>query len=272
MERFLAAMTCDFDGEAVLFFRRHTGSSQSFMNELSLRQFGPQVGIHRMLEMASRVGVPLTVFVPGRIVDRYPDEVKAIQDGGHELGLHGYDHEDVTQLTREKERSILNRALDRLLRLSAGPFGYRSPIWALNPWSLNLLLDAGVAYDSSLMNHDRPYQLQSQDGRLLPEIPIQWTLDDMPYYRYIPAQHDIRPLAGFQAMKVWEEEIRGIWQFGGVPVLTAHPYLSGRPGRLLALEELLTNLKGEGIRFVTLGDLAATVAPLGQVVPFPSLD
>lgn len=272
MDRLLAAITCDFDGESVLFFRRQSGSPKPFMNELSLRQFGPQVGMRRVLEMASRLTVPLTVFVPGRMVDRYPDLVKAIHDGGHELGLHGYDHEDVTQLTVQEEQAILSRSLETMGRLGSGPFGYRSPIWALNPWSLKLLLDAGVAYDSSLMNQETPFMLQNPDGRLLPEIPIQWTLDDMPYYRYIPTQHDVRPLAGFQTMEIWEEEIRGLLHFGGVPVLTIHPYLSGRAGRLRALEDLLTRLKGEGITFVSLAKLAAEEAHLGPVVPFPSLD
>ena len=63
------------------------------------------------------------------------------------------------------------------------PVGYRAPSWAFSPNTLSQILKAGFLYDSSFMAMDEPYELV-QHGKPtgLIELPIEWILDDFPYY------------------------------------------------------------------------------------------
>ena len=55
------------------------------------REYGPKVGIWRILDVIEGCGVKATAVVNGLVVERYPEVIKALHDQGHEIGGHGYD-------------------------------------------------------------------------------------------------------------------------------------------------------------------------------------
>ena len=73
--------------------------------------------------------------------------------------------------------------------------GYRSPSWDISLKTLGLLVEYGFSYDSSLMDDDAPY-VHDVDGSRLVELPVQWHLDDFPYWGYAPRRR--RPRAALQ--------------------------------------------------------------------------
>jgi peptidoglycan/xylan/chitin deacetylase (PgdA/CDA1 family) len=262
------ALTFDFDGESSVYYRRKDFDNQAPALDTGLRQFGPLVGMDRILDMAQQVAIPITVFVPGRIVEKYPDHIRRIVAGGHELGLHGYDHERWGELNAEEELDVMRRSIAAMEKHAQGPFGFRSPAWVLNDRSLDILIDLGVAYDSSLMQKDTTYVVQTPAGRRLPEVPVHWSLDDWPYYGFIPgAGRTAGPVAPSVLMNLWYEEASGILAYGGQPVLTCHPQISGRAGRVLALRGLVQRFQAEGVEFVTMKRLAGQAT--GEPVRFP---
>jgi peptidoglycan/xylan/chitin deacetylase (PgdA/CDA1 family) len=263
------ALTFDFDGESSLYFRRRLpmGEQQPAL-DTGLRQFGPLVGMDRILDMVRQVGIPITVFIPGRIAEKYPDHVRRIAAAGHEIGLHGYDHERWGELGAEEEVDVMRRSLAVMEGLVKGPFGFRSPAWALNDRSLDILIDLGVVYDSSLMQKDTVYLVETPTGRRLPEVPVHWSLDDWPYYGFIPGSgRAVGPVAPSELMTLWYEEASGILAYGGTPSLTCHPQISGRAGRVIALRGLIERFRAEGVEFVTMKELAAQAT--GEPVRFP---
>ena len=97
-------------------------------------------------------GVRATFFVPGHTVLPIPTLVERIAAEGHELGHHGWAHENPSELDGAGEERVLElgfAAFDRVL--GRRPIGYRSPAWDLSPHTIDLLLDAGFTYDSSCM-------------------------------------------------------------------------------------------------------------------------
>ena len=265
-------LTFDFDAIS-LWVGPYAATSPS---AISRGEFGA-VGVRRILRLLDRFGIPGTFFVPGHTVETYPDHARAIVAAGHEVGHHGYLHENPLALgTRERERAVLERGLEVLDRvLGVRPAGYRSPAWDNSPFTLELLLELGFRYESSLMGDDfTPYwcrvgDMAEPDGPYrfgrpvgLVELPVSWLLDDFPHFEYVslPA-HGLR-LPGLSAASKVEEIWRDEFDFmrrdvpGGVMTITMHPQVIGRGHRLLMLERLVEHMFAGGARFSTMADAA----------------
>lgn len=111
-------------------------------------------GVARLLELLTRHGVTGTFFILGCVAERHPDVVRDIAAAGHEIASHGWDHRRVTQQTpREFRTSVRDtkRLLEDLVR--APVIGFRAPSFSIVPgheWALDILLEEGYRYDSSL--------------------------------------------------------------------------------------------------------------------------
>ena len=263
-------LTFDFDAIS-LWIGPYKATSPS---KISRGEFGV-VGVERILTVLQRAGLPATFFVTGHTADTYPSSVRAIKDAGHEIGHHGYLHENPVTLERVEERIILEKGLAALER-AAGvrPTGYRSPAWDNSPNTIELLEEFGFRYESSLMGQDfRPYWARTRDviqcdgayqfgpESNIVELPVSWILDDFPHFEYVSSENRVSP--GLSAPSKVEEIWRGEFDFmvrevpGGVITLTMHPQVIGRGHRILMLERLIDYFKGhEGVRFATLGQVA----------------
>ena len=152
-----ATVCLSFDFDAISLWIGPYGATSPSM--ISRGEFGA-VGARRLLRLLDRFGVPATFFVTGHTADTYPEIVREIVAAGHEIGHHGYLHENPAALgSKEREREVLEmglRALDRAAGVR--PVGYRSPAWDNSPHTIELLLEAGFRYESSLMGDDfTPY-------------------------------------------------------------------------------------------------------------------
>jgi polysaccharide deacetylase family protein (PEP-CTERM system associated) len=116
---------------------------------------------YKLLDILSASGVRATFFVLGWVADHYPEIVKAIHEGGHEVASHGYAHEMVTQLTPFRFRNDIRRGKDLLESLiGCRVLGYRAPSFSImqkTMWALPILVEEGFAYDASIfpVRHDR---------------------------------------------------------------------------------------------------------------------
>ena len=139
--------------------------------------------VHRILELLAARDVKATFFTLGWIAQRYPQLVRQIVAGGHELASHGYGHERASDLSREAFHQDVTRAKALLEDLSGQPvLGYRAPSFSIgtgNLWALDVLAETGHRYSSSIypIQHDHygmpdsprfAYRLQS--GLL--EVPV----------------------------------------------------------------------------------------------------
>jgi polysaccharide deacetylase family protein (PEP-CTERM system associated) len=135
----------------------------------------------RILALLKRCGVRGTFFVLGWVAERFPQLVEKIHRQGHEIASHGFWHRLVYQQTPEQFRNDLRRSLDAIRTATGLPVtGYRAPsfsITAASEWALDILIDEGIEFDSSIfpIHHDRygipgaprwPYRVKRQRGGL----------------------------------------------------------------------------------------------------------
>lgn len=239
------AVTFDVDAEsAILAVDRKYAARASTMSH---QAYGPKVGVPRLLGVLERAGVQATFFVPGFTARRYPDTVRRIVAAGHEVGWHNDLHEPPYELDEAEERAILERGAEVLEPLTGTrPRGFRAPWWELNERTPELLAAAGFAYDSSLMDDDVPYRLQTAAGTLI-ELPVHWSLDDWEQYAFLP-EPDIGSIIELpsKVLELWTVELDAMREEGCLLVLTMHPFLSGRPARARMLGEFLARVRERG--------------------------
>jgi peptidoglycan/xylan/chitin deacetylase (PgdA/CDA1 family) len=260
-------LTFDLDGPSSWLARGMTSATPVSRGEYAA------VAAPRLLEVLRRRALVSTWFVPAHTVRTWPDLCRDVLAAGHELALHGHAHENVAVLEPDEEADLLRRSIEVFEQeLGILPAGFRAPSWDLSEASVGLLVEAGIAYDSSLMGDDHtPYHCRTGD-RLGPdrmewgsqtelvEIPVSWTLDDFPVLEFLKSPTGVLPGVGDprQMFERWADDLRWMQREvdDGVLTVTCHPEVIGRGHRLLALEGWLDRVT-DGVHVATCADVAA---------------
>jgi peptidoglycan-N-acetylglucosamine deacetylase len=257
---------------------------QDSPNDISRGVFAGTVGALRLLELFRRYELTTTWFVPGHSLESFPDQMQAVMDAGHEIGLHGYSHENPTELSREQEHDILEYTLEITERAwGQRPRGYVAPWWEVGPQTIELLLEAGIEYDHSMMHHDfQPYFLPEYEhwtpidysqpasswmkplergpASQLIEIPASWYLDDLPPMLFIKSSPNSHGFVNPRDLEdLWRDQFDWVYREHDWAIfpITLHPDVSGKPQVLLMLERLTEHMASHaGVRFVPMGEIA----------------
>jgi polysaccharide deacetylase family protein (PEP-CTERM system associated) len=143
--------------------------------------------VAELLDLLDDSGVDATFFVLGWVAERQPSVVRAIANRGHEIASHGYGHECVYRLSPDQFAEDVRRARELLQDITGTDVvGYRAPTFSVTSstlWALDVLLEVGYQYDSSIfpIRHDRygipqfptqPIRLIWEDGSVLDEYPM----------------------------------------------------------------------------------------------------
>ncbi|MGV9388276.1 polysaccharide deacetylase family protein [Streptomyces olivaceus] len=260
--RVAVALSFDSDHETIPLRDGETSPGR-----LAQGEYGARAAAPRILRLLERYGVPATFFMPAVSALIHPEEARAYTRDGHELAVHGWIHERNMLLDREEERELTARALDTLTTVTGQrPVGIRTPSWDFSDSTLDIMLELGFAYDSSLMADDEPYEIVA-GGRStgLVEIPVDWIRDDAPYFtmdRYGSVRPHSRPRG---VGEIWRDEFDAAYHDGGVFQLTLHPHVIGHRSRLVVLRELLDHIAShQDVWFAThaqLADAARSMLP-----------
>lgn len=134
-------------------------------DDISRGVFAGEVGTPRIVELFRRYGIQQTFFWPGHSVETFGEQFDACVAAGHEIGVHGYSHENPIAMSRQQEIDVLDYCVDLLTRRSGrAPAGYVAPWWEFSPITNEILLDRGIRYDHSLMHRDfEPYYVRAGD-------------------------------------------------------------------------------------------------------------
>jgi peptidoglycan-N-acetylglucosamine deacetylase len=272
MARHIACLTFDVDVMTGFIARGMTTPTPISRGEFGL------VALPRILDLLSAHAIRGTFFVPGVVIDMFPDACEAIVAAGHEIGHHGYTHVPPASLSREQEAEGLAKGNEAIARISGNRAGgYRSPSWDLSPHTVELLLANGFSYESSMMGNDyTPYFARRGDViRLeepciwgettgLIEMPISWTLDDYPHFEFVRTQTSVLPgLMNAQGvLQNWIDDFVYMQRIVDWSVLTytMHPFVIGRGHRMLMLERLIVRLEELGAVFLAMEEAAAEFA------------
>ncbi len=235
-----------------------------------------EASIDQLLELMARHGALGTFFTVGWVAERHPEMMRRIANAGHEVASHTYDHLRITHQSREHFRESV-RKTKRIIEdiTGASVIGFRAPSFSITPgmeWALDILIEEGHRYDSSLFPVRRkgygypggprdPYWLDRPAGRLAEFPPV--TLDVLgarlpaaggAYFRILPPQlvhaalrsAEARGEPGTFYIHPWE------WDPGqprlDVPLLTRIRHYAGQGGVLGRLDALLSRFATEPIR------------------------
>jgi peptidoglycan/xylan/chitin deacetylase (PgdA/CDA1 family) len=252
--------------------------------DISRGMFSGEVGTPRLIELFRRFGIRTTWFVPGHSIETFPEEIAQVVDAGHEIGVHGYSHENPIAMTPEQEEAVLDKCI-ALIEQKFGykPRGYVAPWWEFSPVTNELLLKKGFKYDHSLMHHDfQPHYVRVGDRWTkidyskkaeawmkplvrgqetdLVEIPASWYLDDLPPMMFIKASPNSH---GFvnprQLEEIWRDQFDWVYREYDYAVftMTIHLDVSGRPQVLAMHERLFGHISSHpGVRFMAFEEIA----------------
>ena len=252
--------------------------------DISRGLFSGEVGTPRLLELFRRRNIRTSWFIPGHSIETFPEQMKAVADAGHEIGGHGYSHENPISMTPAQEEAVISKAVELIEKLSGRkPRGYVAPWWEMSAVTAELLMKHGFTYDHSQAHHDfQPYYARVGDSWTnldyskpaaewmkplkrgttvnLVELSGNWYTDDLPPMMFIKAApwshgwvnpHDIEQLWTDQFDWVYREYDYAVFPF------TIHPDVSGRPQVLLMLERVIDHISSfPGVKWVTLEEMA----------------
>jgi peptidoglycan/xylan/chitin deacetylase (PgdA/CDA1 family) len=257
---------------------------QDSPNDIQRGMFAGEVGSPRLLRLFDKYELRTSWFVPGHSIETFPDQMRAVADAGHEIGAHGYSHENPIAMSPQQERDVLAKSIELIEELSGrAPRGYVAPWWELSEHTASLLLDNGFSYDHSQNYNDfTPFYARVGDSWTkvdyskpaaewmkplvrgsevdLVEFCGNWYVDDLPPMMFIkqsPNSHGF--VSPRDIEQLWRDQFDWVYRemdYGVFPV-TLHPDVSGRPQVLLMLERLIEYWRGhEGVRFLTMEEAA----------------
>lgn len=252
------ALTFDLDNAAPALARGNLN-----LMTLSQGEYGGIDGLPRVLALLDKHSVPATFYVPAVSDILQPTIIPSIlAKNRHEIGAHGWIHEDLTQITSEaEEKRLLDQAVAYLTRATGKkPVGFRSGGSSFSPNTIKLVKDAGFLYETTMMASDDAYELNLGDRPSgLIELPIEWILDDAPYFGRAGALPS--PELIFQ---VYKDEFDVAYDESGLFVLTMHPHVMGHRSRILRLDTLIEYMKSKpGVWFATGEQIANYVKKAG---------
>ena len=264
-------LTLDFDAESIWIMLGLTGA-----RSISRGEFGGRTGAPRLLDLCDRHGISSTWFVPGHTADTYPEITREVCRRGHELANHGYLHEDFAALDLEQARTALrkgNAALERISGLQ--PEGVRLGGGDFDGGIMEVLVEEGFTWDSSLLGEYRPHWCRSRDtlegvdARIvrgcpldLVELPVSFVTSDFVNFEvnYAAPAVPSRLRNPRDIEDIWQQELDALLTHepAGALMLMLHPQVIGRGSRFTMLERFVEHcLAQPGLRFATCGTVAA---------------
>jgi peptidoglycan/xylan/chitin deacetylase (PgdA/CDA1 family) len=228
-------------------------------NAHSWASYGAVRGIQRLLRIAAANGIKTSVMVSGVLAEQFPDTVRAVRDGGHEIVAHSYGM-DVIPVYLDEPAEIDNiRRNTRLLEEAAGvrPTGWISPRGTGSLASPRLLAAEGYLWHGDCNDDDLPAILEFADGagtRPIVAIPLTMDLNDLP--------HSNRYGGSPQAFVAkFEAALQGADRADAAPFMldvTAHTHVYGRPATAWAFDACMKIAKAaEGVWIGTRAEIAA---------------
>ena len=96
-------------------------------DDISRGLFAGEVGTPRLLKLFERYGLRTTWFIPGHSIETFPEQTKMVVDAGHEIGMHGYTHENPISMTPEQEETVMLKCIDLIEQVAGARLPRRAP-------------------------------------------------------------------------------------------------------------------------------------------------
>ena len=254
-------------------------------DDISRGLFAGEVGTPRLLKLFERNGLKTTWFIPGHSIETFPEQTQMVVDAGHEIGMHGYTHENPISMTPEQEEAVLVKCIDLIeKRLRAPPDRLRRAVVGVlerheraaaqardqvrpqphapatsTPYYVRVG-DSWTKIDYSKPAEEWMKPLVRGKETDLIEIPASWYLDDLPPMMFIKASPNSHGFVNPRDIEqLWLDQFDWVYREHDYAVftMTIHPDVSGRPAVLLMLERIIEHInKHGGVRWAHFDEIA----------------
>jgi peptidoglycan/xylan/chitin deacetylase (PgdA/CDA1 family) len=244
--------TFDVDGETLWTSRNPENWNRP--GNLAQGSYGPRIAMPKILDVLEKHDVKSTFFIPGWIIEKYPEMSREVLERGHEAAYHSYLHEFDLKAGYDKEKENLDRCLDifdQILKIR--PRGFRSPLYEISEASIRLMNEYDFLYSSSMMDDDFPYfrPYQGKPSKLV-ELPTQWMWEDASYFFFTLSEPVRRGISSCnKVFEIWTEEFDAIYENGAFLNLVFHPQICGRFSRVKLIDELISYMKDNPGTWIT---------------------
>jgi peptidoglycan/xylan/chitin deacetylase (PgdA/CDA1 family) len=215
------------------------------------KDYGPRVGIWRMMEVLDKYGLRATVALNSDVCRFYPQIIKAGVERKWEWMGHGITNSQrLMELEETQERGIVQEVV-RTITESTGqaPRGWLGPGLTETHNTPDLLAEAGIRYIADWCADDQPFPMRVKTGQMI-SVPYHQELNDIPvfmrkgmsadqFYQMICDQFDVLYAEGEKS--------------GRVMAVALHPYLTGHPFRSKWFDKALAHVTGHKDVWLTTG-------------------
>jgi len=227
------------------------------------RDYGNRVGVFRLAELFSELGLPVSLLANAAMVEQAPQAIRAFP--GAELIGHGRTNsERQGTLPEAEERALIEETTTTLEKFSGSrPRGWLGPWISQSHFTPDLLQEAGYTYLLDWCHDDQPVWMTTRKGRIL-AVPYPQELNDIP--QIVARKREGADFADMivDAFEVLSAECERRPLVMGIAL---HAYIVGQPHRFKHLARALRHLAaraGHKVWFTTAGAVAAHAAKLPE--------
>jgi peptidoglycan/xylan/chitin deacetylase (PgdA/CDA1 family) len=246
--------------------------------------FAGEVGLPRLGRLFDRYSMKATFFTPGHSIETFPQRIEELVAAGHEIGAHGYSHENPKDMSPDQEEAVLNRSIELIEAVTGRrPTGYIAPWGEMTTITTDLLLKNGFEYDRTQVLHDfQPFYARTGDtwtkidyAKAADEwmkplvrgteidlviLAFNWYLDDLPPMMFVKSSPNSYGFANPRDIEqLWRDQFDWVYREYDYAVfpICIHPDVSARPQVLLMLERLIEHMASHpGVSFDTCENVA----------------
>jgi peptidoglycan/xylan/chitin deacetylase (PgdA/CDA1 family) len=219
------------------------------------RDYGPRVGVWRLMEILDRHGFRASAIVNAEVFEHYPQIIAAAREREWALVGHGANNSRWhVGMERDEERRFLEEIVHAFESATGRrPRGWLGPALTSTEHTIELLAELGFDYTLDWANDDQPYLMRTSSGRLA-SVPYSSEVNDIP--AFVLHHHSGEQFAQSvvdQFDVLYEEGASSLRVMG----IGLHPFLVGQPFRAKYLGRVLEHIAGHKDVWLTTSDEVA---------------
>jgi len=220
------------------------------------RDYGNRVGVFRLMKVLDRYGVRGTAALNSDLCARHPEIIEECKARKWEfMGHNESNTRRLNELRAGQESRTIRNALDTIAKATGSrPVGWLGSGLQETWDTLEYLAAEGCEYVCDWVNDDQPYLMTLESGRSLVSVPYSTEINDKPAFeKRNRTAEEFRDMIVHQFDVLYEEGAES----GRVMAIALHPYLTGVPHRIGALDAALEHiLRREGVWRATGAEIA----------------
>ena len=199
----------------------------------SWHEYGMRVGAWRFFDLYKRHNIRPTLSINARVCEDYPRVAQEAKDLGWEFMGHAYDQGPIHKV--EDQRGMIFKSMDIIEKFTGTrPVGWLGPGLTQTLDTPDILAEAGVKYIGDWVYDDEPTVIRTKKGPLV-TLPYTVELNDIPMMIVQHHESDHLYKRFVESFDRLYEESADRAKFVSIAI---HPYISGQPFRIKALESI----------------------------------